>query len=110
MEDNSAFHGIYGAILGYGFYVDSKKYKALPDEEYFRFFDSDFYITIDNCSDDAPVFFGLIKNEIHQPNYITKVSHKYNHDDLIKMLQEYKSIFPNEENYMPHDYLILCVD
>lgn len=34
----------------------------------------------------------------------------YPHEKLMEMIDEYKSFFPYQESYMPHNYVLSCVD
>ena len=102
----------YSSRLGYGYIVERNGYRNLPDKLRHKFQESEYALAIDGWDiDGSTYFFGLVINTADPSGYFmvpTVIS--YDHDKLIEMMDEYKSYFPNQEFYMPHQYVLSCVD
>ena len=99
----------YSSRMGYGFIV---KYHELPIERFEQFQESDYAFAIDAWDPDNSIyFFGLMMNAADPGEYfmIPPVT-SYNHEQFIEMMDEYKSFFPNKKSYMPHSYILSCID
>lgn len=99
----------YSSRMGYGFIV---KCHELPTEKLEQFQESDYAFAIDAWDPDNSVyFFGLMMNAAEPGEYfmIPPVT-SYNHEKFIEMMDEYKSFFPNQKSYMPHSYVLSCID
>ena len=102
----------YSSRLGYGFIVKRQEYRELPKEKLEQFQESDYAFAIDGWDpDNSTYFFGLMIWRADPSGYfrVPPVT-PYSHEDLMKMIDEYKSFFPGKEPYMPHNYVLSCVD
>ena len=98
--------------LGYGFTVKRQEYRELSNEKFDEFQRSDYAFAINAWDPDTSTyFFGLMIDTADPSEYfmVPPVT-PYPHEELIKMIDEYKSLFPNKESYMPHNYVLSCVD
>lgn len=104
----------YSSRLGYGFIVQRQEYREFPEEKFHEFQRSDYAFAIDGWDpDNSTYFFGFMMNAADPSEYfmIPSVIFSYDHDDkLMKMIDEYKSLFPGKDSYMPHNYVLSCVD
>ena len=102
----------YNSRMGYGFIVKRQEYRKLPEEKFNQFQESDYALAIDAWNPDTSTyFFGLMMNEADPNEYFMIPSVvSYNHDEFMEMMDEYKSLFPDKESYMPHNYVLSCVD
>ena len=102
----------YSSRMGYGFIIQRKEYRKLPEEKFKQFQESDYAFVIDGWDpDDSTYFFGLMIDAAAPGGYFMIPSVvSYNHNRFMKMMDEYKSYFPNQESYMPHNYVLSCVD
>ena len=102
----------YSSRLGYGFIVQRQEYRELPEEKFHEFQRSDYAFAIDGWDpDNSTYFFGLIIWHADPGEYFrVQPVTLYSHEDLMKMIDEYKSFFPGKEPYMPHNYVLSCVD
>ena len=102
----------YSSELGYGFIVQRQEYRELSEEKFHEFQRSAYAFAIDAWDpDNSTYFFGLMTLHADPSEYfrVPPVT-PYSHEDLIKMIDEYKSFFPGKEPYMPHSYVLSCVD
>ena len=102
----------YSSRLGYGFIVQRQEYRDFPKEKFNQFQESDYAFAIDGWDpDNSTYFFGLMIWRADPSGYfmVPPVT-PYPHEELIKMIDEYKSFFPGKEPYMPHNYVLSCVD
>lgn len=102
----------YSSRLGYGFIVQRQEYREFPEEKFKRFQESDYAFAIDGWDpDNSTYFFGLIIWHADPSEYfMVRPVTPYPHGELMKMIDEYKSFFPNQKSYMPHNYVLSCVD
>ena len=102
----------YSSRLGYGFIVQRQEYREFPEEKFNQFQESDYAFAIDGWDpDNSTYFFGLMIWHADPSEYfmVPPVT-PYSHEDLMKMIDEYKSFFPDKDSYMPHNYVLSCVD
>ena len=99
----------YSSRMGYGFIIE--RYE-LPKEKFKQFQESNYAFAIDGWDpDNSTYFFGFITDAADPGEYfIIPPVTSYDHDKFIKMMNEYKSYFPNQESYMPHNYVFSCID
>ena len=99
----------YSSRLGYGFIVE---HRELPIEKLEEFQESDYAFAIDGWDpDNSTYFFGLMMDAAAPGKYFIIPSVvSYNHNRFMKMMDEYKSFFPNQKSYMPHNYVLSCID
>ena len=102
----------YSSRMGYGFIIQRKEYRKLPEEKFKQFQESDYAFVIDGWDpDNSTYFFGLIMKVADPGGYFMIPSiNSYDHKKFMEMMDEYKSYFPNQESYMPHNYVLSCVD
>jgi len=99
----------YSSRMGYGFIVERHE---LPKEKIKQFQGSNYAFAIDGWDpDNSTYFFGFITDTADPGEYfIIPPVTSYDHDKFMKMMDEYKSYFPNQEFYMPHNYVFSCID
>ena len=99
----------YRTRLGYGYRVPAEKVKALTDEQHDNFVDSRWTIIVNDK--EADYFFGIQQGFV-DPGYMIEVPTRrnYTHRDMVEMVDEYRSYFPNEDSYLCRDWLISCID
>ena len=102
----------YSSRLGYGFIVQRQEYRELPEEKFEQFQESDYAFAIDGWDpDNSTYFFGLMMDAAAPGKYfIIPPVTSYDHNKFMKMMDEYKSYFPDQKSYMPHNYVLSCVD
>ena len=73
---------------------------------------SDYAFAIDGWNpDNSTYFFGLmIWHADPREYFMVPPVTPYSHEDLMKMIDEYKSLFPYKDSYMPDSYVLSCVD
>ena len=102
----------YSSRMGYGFIVKHQEYRELPKEKLEQFQESDYTFAIDGWDPDNSIyFFGLMMKAADPGEYfmISSIT-SYDHDKFMEMMDEYKSYFPNQKSYIPHNYVLSCVD
>ena len=102
----------YSSRLGYGFIVKRREYRELSNEKFKQFQESDYAFAIDAWDPDNSIyFFGLMMDTADSSEYFMVLPvASYDHDKFMEMMNEYKSYFPYQESYMPHSYVLSCVD
>ena len=102
----------YCSMVGYGYIVTSamldRLYQRGGEDLLDEFKESDWACPADRyCPDNSPYFFGIILKGI-TPGMVAPLSTKrnYKHEDLDKMIEEFKKFFPNMEDYICRDWLI----
>ena len=102
----------YSSRLGYGFIVKRREYRELSNKKFKQFQESDYAFAIDGWNPDNSIyFFGLMISLANPGGYFMVPSvTSYDHDKFMEMMNEYKSYFPYQESYMPHNYVLSCVD
>lgn len=102
----------YSSRLGYGFIVKRREYRELSNEKFKQFQESNYAFAIDAWDpDNSTYFFGLMIWHADPSEYfmVPPVT-PYPHEKLMEMIDEYKSFFPYQESYIPHNYVLSCVD
>lgn len=102
----------YSSRLGYGFIIQRQEYRALSKEKFKQFQESSYAFAIDGWNpDNSTYFFGLMIWHADPSEYfmVPPVT-PYPHEELMKMIDEYTSFFPNQKSYMPHNYVLSCID
>ena len=101
----------YRTRLGYGYRVPAEKVRALPAELHDKFLDSRWTIVVNGYDKKADYFFGIQQGFV-DPGYMIEVPTRrnYTHRNMVEMVDEYKSYFPNEDNYLCHDWIISGVN
>ena len=102
--------------IGYGYFVPNKKIEQLEKrgiELADNFLDNKYITPINSWLKDTDYFFGIIYGVIDEGE-VYKIPAVHDsliaHDDLMNMIQEYKTYFTNEDNYICHNYVLCCVD
>jgi len=102
----------YSSRLGYGFIVQRQEYREFPEEKFHEFQRSLYAFAIDGWDpDNSTYFFGLMIWHADPSEYfmVPPVT-PYPHEKLMDMIDEYKSWFPDKDSYMPHNYVLSCID
>ena len=102
----------YSSRLGYGYIVERHEYCNLSDELRHKFQESEYAFAIDGWNTDGSTyFFGLIINTADPSDYfMIPAVISYDHEQFIKMMDEFKALFPERESYMPRQYVLSCID
>ena len=106
----------YSTRLGYGFIVHKDKLDALyqkgGEELLSEFQENDYALAVDGWRPDtSDYFFGLVKYSL-DPGEVASVPNVRNipHEKFREMMDEYKHFFPDEKCYVPHDFILSCID
>ena len=102
----------YSSRMGYGFIVKRQEYREFSEEKFHEFQRSDYAFAIDGWDpDNSTYFFGFMINSADPSEYFMIPSVvSYDHNKFMEMMDEYKSFFPDQESYIPHQYVLSCVD
>jgi hypothetical protein len=102
----------YRAMVGYGYMVTPAMldtlYQRGGKDLFEEFQESDWAYLVDGYRpEDSPYFFGIILEGI-APGMIAPLPTKrnYKHEDLDKMIEEFKKFLLNMEDYICRDWLI----
>lgn len=101
----------YSTRFGYGFVISYNEYKDLDKDKMILFQESDYALRLDGWSYTSDYFFGIEIKSVEPGQYlmIPPVT-PYVHDEFMDALKEFKDIFPNRKDYIPHNYVLSCVD
>ena len=97
----------FSTSLGYGFIVHDNEVENLPFNKHDDFIDNDYTIRLNCWSDTSDYFFGLTSFYV-EPGAAVCVPTKrtYPHDEVMNMISEFKTYFPEKEFYIPKDYIL----
>ena len=104
------------AKLIYGFMVDSYMAEELYDRDrelFDEFTDDDYTITLNGYVGPLENLyaFGLVEGWAEPGEmYQISVTRKHNSKHFGEMMDLFKKYFPNQSNYIPHDYMCCIVD
>lgn len=102
----------YSSRFGYGYIVERNEYRNLPDTLRHKFQESEYALAIDGWDiDGSTYFFGLISNTADSSGYfMIPAVVSYDHEQFMEMMDEFKALFPKRESYVPHQYVLSCID
>lgn len=98
----------YKAMYGYGYHLTSDNLAKMDEEKYEELMESDFIYIVNNWADGDDYFFGLIVTEAKEGDIKEIPLMEYEHTKFMKMMNEYRSFFPNASP-IPKHYLIYQV-
>lgn len=98
------------AARGYGFIVPISRIHAMSEEDADNFYEDDYSICM-NAYTESDCFFGIIQEMCEPGEHLPMdMIRRPEHNQLMNMIEHYKTFFPEEENYMPHNYIICIID
>ena len=100
----------YSTRVGYGYIISANEITSEDFEKQLN--ESDYIFPIDSWSTHPNYFFGILHTIVKEgTGYMIPVRRPVlDQDKLYEMIDEYKTFFPNKDNYICHDYVLACVD
>lgn len=97
----------YSVHVGYGFIIP----KEFINDNFLRIAEKSSFELIINYINEIPnIFFGIILKTLDEGTaFPIEVFPTYSHEELWKMLQEYKELCPGLNNYIPRIYVLYCM-
>ena len=101
----------YSTRIGYGYIIHadeitSEEFENKLNNEY-----DEYALPIDSYAGRPNYFFGLLYVKVpHGEGYRIPIHQIFDRDKLCDMIEKYKDLCPNKDNYICHDYILSCVD